>query len=121
MQTNSKKLILIIAIIIYYVFYKLFGLAIPCMFHKITDLYCPGCGVTRMIFSVIKLDFYQAFRYNPLVFTLGIIYILYKIISIKHKILFPKYTIYVLVVIMLAYGILRNTNLFSYLKPTIIK
>lgn len=91
------------------------------MFHKITNLYCPGCGVTRMLFSLIRLDFYQAFRYNPLVFILGVLYVFYKITSIKLKILFPKYVTYILLAVMIIYGVLRNTDLFSYLKPTIIK
>ncbi len=91
------------------------------MFHKITNLYCPGCGATRMLFSLIRLDFYQAFRYNPLVFILGVLCIFYKIASIKLKILFPKYVTYILLAVMIIYGVLRNTDLFSYLKPTIIK
>lgn len=74
-----------------------------------------------MLFSLIRLDFYQAFRYNPLVFILGVLYIFYKIASIKFKILFPKYVTYILLAVMIIYGVLRNTDLFSYLKPTIIK
>lgn len=41
-----------------------------CWFRKKLGLYCPGCGGTRMVQSILKLDFYQAFRYNPLVFVL---------------------------------------------------
>lgn len=74
-----------------------------------------------MLFSLIRLDFYQAFRYNPLVFILGVLYVFYKITSIKLKILFPKYVTYILLAVMIIYGVLRNTDLFSYLKPTIIK
>ena len=25
---------------------KLFGLGLPCLFHSLTGLYCPGCGGT---------------------------------------------------------------------------
>lgn len=122
MQNNNKGyLILFIAIVFYYIFYKISGIAIPCMFHKITKLYCPGCGITRMIFSLIRLDFYQAFRYNPLVFILGVLYLIYKIVNIRFRILLPKYMPYILLIIVIMYGIFRNMDLFSYLRPTIIR
>ena len=33
---------------------------IPCMFHQITGLYCPGCGVSRMCLALFRLDFVSA-------------------------------------------------------------
>ena len=40
---------------------------IPCMFHTITGLYCPGCGVSRMCLSLLSLDFQSAFQANAAV------------------------------------------------------
>lgn len=100
----------------YYYISKYTGFAIPCIFHDLTGFYCPGCGITRMLFSILKLDFYQAFRYNPLVFILLIGSIICKLFKIK----LPKYTSYVLLVIVIIYGILRNIDTFGYLRPTII-
>ena len=34
------------------------------MFHKVTGLQCPGCGVTRMILALSKLDLQTALRAN---------------------------------------------------------
>lgn len=34
---------------------------------------CPGCGMTRAFFSLVKLDFVGAFQYNPLIFILPFI------------------------------------------------
>lgn len=110
----------IILLFVYFISYELLGFSIPCLFHKITNLYCPGCGVTRLLFSLLKLDFYQAFRYNPLIFILLILYIVYKLISLKYKIKMPKYINYIVLVAIIIFGILRNLDLFSYLKPTII-
>ena len=67
---KSKKIIYITLLLsfIYLYLIKRFSFYIPCIFHKITHMYCPGCGLTRMIISIFKLDIYQAFRYNPLLF-----------------------------------------------------
>ena len=40
------------------------GPSVPCMFHKVTGLQCPGCGVTRMILALSKLDLQTALRAN---------------------------------------------------------
>ena len=118
MSKNSTKVILIFLIILYIIFYKKLGINIPCFFHKITGLYCPGCGITRMLESILKLNIYQAFRYNPLAFTYLIGYIIYKIINYRHKIKLNNYFIYVLLFIAITFGILRNIPIFDYLKPT---
>lgn len=93
-----------------------------CPFHKITNLYCPGCGITRMLLNILKGNFYQAFRYNPLLFTLTPLFI-FLIINhfLKYKIINKKKQeiIYIILIItLITFGILRNIPLFSYLKPT---
>ena len=37
-----------------------------CTFYKTTGLYCPGCGATRSLYSLLHADLAQAFAYNPL-------------------------------------------------------
>ncbi len=106
--------ILLIAVFIGY------GYRIPCIFHEITGLYCPGCGGTRMCLSLLKLDIYQAFRYNMLL-TIAIPFIILHFIcryifKLKYKI--PNWFIYFLIVIVLVFGILRNIPYFSFLAPT---
>ena len=101
---------------------RYFGFSIPCVFHEITGFYCPGCGVTRMLFSLLKLDFYQAFRYNPLLFILLILFLMCKIIELvkKRKIVFSEKVYYVIIVILLIYGVVRNIPIFGFLEPTAI-
>ena len=65
-----------------------------CIYRKLFNIYCPGCGVTRMIKSILKFDFYQAFRYNPLCFILFIIsipYFIYKTINYYYSNTFYLY------------------------------
>lgn len=113
-----KKFVYFITIVFLFIGYynlsKYAGFNIPCIFHELTNLYCPGCGITRMLFSILRLDFYQAFRYNPLVFILFIGFILCKLFKIN----LPKYAVYLLLVIVILFGILRNIDAFGYLKPT---
>lgn len=40
------------------------GFGIPCIFHLITGWQCPGCGATRMLLSLLRLDWKGAFHYN---------------------------------------------------------
>ena len=112
-------LVLLAILIIYFFVYKLTGLAIQCPIHYLTNYYCPGCGVTRMLFSIIKLDFYQAFRFNPLVFILLVIYIIYFIIKyvFKVKINVPNKVIYSLTVVLI---ISKYTSLFIYITDNIL-
>lgn len=123
---NKKKILTFIVFTIlligYYFFHKYTHLALECPIHYLTGYYCPGCGVTRMLFSILKLDFYQAFRFNPLVFILLVFYIIYFVIRyvFKKNIYVPDKVLYGVIVILLIYGVLRNTPMFSYLEPTII-
>ncbi|MBQ9384765.1 MAG: DUF2752 domain-containing protein [Ruminiclostridium sp.] len=49
---------------------------IPCLFHLITGLSCPGCGISRAIRSLAALRFGEALRYN-LFAPFILLYILY--------------------------------------------
>lgn len=121
---SIKKGIVYIPIITLLIYLnKKYSIYIPCIFHKITGLYCPGCGITRMLISIINLNYYQAFRYNPLMFILLpffiIYYILYYIYWLKNKKLVINNKIwYTLLIIIIFYGIIRNLPFFKYLIPT---
>ena len=41
--------------------------AVPCLFHRMTGFYCPGCGGTRSFFSLCRGDIWTSFQYYPLV------------------------------------------------------
>ena len=95
-----------------------------CPFLKIFHIYCAGCGGTRMIRSILRLDLYQAFRYNPLLFIFlifGLIYLLimfFTYIKKKEIILPSKYSLVIILITLLLYMILRNIEIFSFLIPT---
>lgn len=101
------------------------GLGIPCFFHEITGYYCPGCGITRSLVSLLHLDFYQALRYNaltPMFLILAYFYIKGEInFYLKGKTeKFPirNEILIVLLILTITYGVLRNIPAFDYLAPT---
>lgn len=56
--------------LLYAIFVMLTNIGIPCIFRLLTDKYCPGCGISRMFISLLRLDFVSAARYNILVLSL---------------------------------------------------
>lgn len=42
-------------------------LKVPCIFHTITGLYCPGCGGTRAVKEFLKGNWILSFFYHPIV------------------------------------------------------
>jgi len=48
-----------------------------CPFKALTGLPCPGCGMTHAFLSLGRLDLAGAFAWNPLVFPLAALIVLY--------------------------------------------
>ena len=40
---------------------KLLGIGMPCAFHSLTGLYCPGCGGTRAVRELLYGDLRMSF------------------------------------------------------------
>ena len=118
---NLKKIIIFLMLgILIIIIHLKYDVGVPCIFFKITGLYCPGCGITRAIFSLMKFDIYQAFRYNMLIIILlpfAISYYIY-IFIFKGKKRIPKKVLNFLLIITILFGILRNIPEFEFLMPT---
>lgn len=99
---------------------------VKCWFHEITHWYCPGCGVTRMLIAMARGEFYQAFRYNPLVFValpVMAVLALEALVARKGKReplvnKVPTVTWAVLISAVVLYGVMRNLPVFEFLAPT---
>lgn len=115
-------------LVVCFLLWQFTGQALPCMFHFITGLYCPGCGSGRMFLSIFRLDFYQAFRYNPAVFAMlpifAIIFIIHLIAYLRNKKMvaskLEKAIFIILIVVLILFGIARNLPIFAYLAPTAV-
>lgn len=112
-KKNKEYLFIGILLLVIFIL-AIIGKPIPCIFHKITGLYCPGCGVTRMILSLLKFDFAKAFSYNQLCFIYLFLFIGYLLYVLIFKLLkkpikkVPDKVMLVLLLIAIVFGILRN-------------
>lgn len=47
-----------------------FALGLPCPIAYLTGISCPGCGMTRGLWSLLTLDFSAAWHFHPAAFAL---------------------------------------------------
>ena len=100
----------------YLLFYMKTGFGIPCVFNLVTGLQCPGCGTTRMLASLAKLDFKAAWHYNPVVLLMlpfiGYIVIKDVVCRIKYgktkSSKLENYTEIAMIAVLIIFGIARN-------------
>lgn len=94
---NIILLTLIIAVLLsVYAFLCSCGVVIPCVFYKITGLYCPGCGNTRAALAFLRFDFSAMLHYN---------------------LMFLPEILYVAMVYLVSAGNYIKNNKFSYRSP----
>ena len=126
-RRSILRLIWIVVAITIVVLYVLFdpsqyGVFPKCYFYHLTGLQCPGCGVSRMLSSIIKLNFTDAFDYHPVLFTslpfLAIIFsdILWQYIYHgKYQLRKWENVIMIAIIVCLvAFCIIRNVIIFRY-------
>ena len=93
-----------------------------CVFYRSTGLICPGCGGTRAVISLLKLDFLSAIKYNVAVPFGAFVYLYYNIrgiIEAKRENLEyfskQKYVLcIVLAVIMILNFVVKNVLLLGF-------
>lgn len=121
----SILFIILLAYVIKYIL-STFSISVPCLFHKLTGLYCPGCGMTRAVYSFMELDFKNGFRNNFLLVLLIPVAVYYLIKYIYYFIngkvvnngaFINQKVVAVLLVIAILFGFLRNFDYFSFLQP----
>ena len=61
----TKLGLLVAAGLAYAAFTAVTGVGLPCPFHAVTGLWCPGCGASRMCLALLRLDFAEAWSWNP--------------------------------------------------------
>ncbi len=127
---HAGLLLLVSLMVIIYRFNPLeHGWYPPCVFHKFTGLYCPGCGSARAIHSLLHGNFMNAADHNFLM-VLFTPYILFHFITAYlekiFNIFFPYYLIpeswlWGIMGLFIFYWIIRNipSEPFIFFAPTL--
>lgn len=124
---KKYKKFIFIGVLVVFNLYIVFFTNYKCPWRRDFNIYCAGCGGTRMLRSLMKLDFYQAFRYNALIFILVPLVFIYVLYVIIKKILGRCYykikdrDLIILFLVMLLFMTLRNIEAFSFLTPTKVR
>lgn len=124
-----KRLIVFLCLMIfigiqYMLIWQLSGIGFPCVFYKLSGLHCPGCGISRMLISLLRFDLYAAFQYNAGILTalpaLAVLFIQICIHYVKKgNLLLSKkqeFLAIAIVIWLLLFWILRNIPSFSFLS-----
>lgn len=98
------------------------GIFPPCLFHKITGFYCPGCGSLRALHHLLHGRFVDAWRHNPLML-ISLPFVLYGLavqffsyfFEVRLPTIFIKSCwIWVIFVLIVLYGIARNIPAYPF-------
>jgi hypothetical protein len=92
-----------------------------CLFNLATGLYCPGCGSTRCLHSLLHGDLLQAFAYNAML-VLTLPYLAWVAWNRLRKWCDPTFqawrapawSLYLLFFVLVAYWILRNVDVYPF-------
>lgn len=106
--------------LVYGLFYMKTGWGIPCPFHLVTGLDCPGCGVSRMCLALMRLDFLEAFSHNPALMILSPIWLVTFLFWLhsyirdgrREQAQWQKWVTIVSIAVLLVFGVLRNTQFY---------
>ena len=123
MKKNIRLLFLILIGFFYYIISSITHFYISCPIHFLFHIWCPGCGITRMIHSIFLLDFKQAFRFNQLLFISMPLFLFFFINTVYCNFMgkkpiyqsIPNYFYYIYIVILLIFMIIRN--IFPFFAP----
>ena len=84
----------------------------PCLFHRVTGLWCPGCGSTRALHQLVHGHPAAAFRLNPLVISL-LPWIGY-LVARRGRVAVRPVWIWAFVGVVMAFGVLRNVPAYPF-------
>jgi hypothetical protein len=86
---SVRRLALFLGILAYFAvaFYVMGKTGIGCVFVEFLGIPCPGCGMTRALRALLRLDLAAAFSYNPLIFAMPYVfaYILFPMDGPVHR------------------------------------
>lgn len=92
------SILFFIVVLLFYIF------KIDCIYKTVLGIPCVCCGMTRAVFSAIRFDFISAFKFNPMFWSLPVIY-LYFLLDGK---LFKSKKLNIAVISFIILGLVAN-------------
>ena len=91
-----------------------------CVMHDILHLYCPFCGGTRVLLSLVRLDFRAAFLANPVLLILALLFLFFDLLMLfrllrrdENPFRLPDKIIPIALAALFLYAIARNILLIT--------
>ena len=87
LRGKRRRIIGLLLIVAYFALaYSLLDyFGITCVFLELFGFPCPGCGMTRALKALVRLDFRQAIRHNAVIFFMPYV-VAYVLFDFKHKV-----------------------------------
>ncbi len=103
--------------IAYAIIVRYTSFCIPCFFHTVTGLKCPGCGVTHLCLHLMRFEWQEAYLANRYLFATSplLVLLLYLNVLCPEKIrtknsirILNNYLAIIYLIGLIAWGIVRN-------------
>lgn len=93
-----------------------------CPFRALTGFDCPGCGSLRGLHQLLHGNLAAAFAFNPLMVLslpfVGYSFFSYALLALRGqslpRVFLPARVIWLLLVLVVSFGIVRNTSLYPF-------
>lgn len=111
LSNKERKVITIILVlgILYALIVRYTHFCIPCFFHTITGLKCPGCGITHLFMCLMEFDFLGALKANAFLFiTAPILFVLLLSSKLCSSKSFVKWLSIIYLILLVVWGVVRN-------------
>ena len=101
------------------------GQGVPCPFHALTGLYCPGCGITRCLSALLQGNWQAALRSNAAIVALAPFFVWLGLAAARSYLTGGSVrltkrqnaAVYAAIAVLVAFGIVRNLPAFWFLRP----
>ena len=100
---------------------KRFGVNYFCLSHDLLGIYCPFCGGTRALASLLRLELLDALRFNAAFLISLPIFLFFDVRAFVRILrnrfdrpLFPKWGVFLIIALFILQFVLRNLLLFGF-------